>query len=151
MLGILQRDGEVAAFPVTGTAGENLADNVNARVIPGSRVYTDEHKGYRGLNEDYRHETISHGAGEYVRDKIIHTNSIEGFWSLVKRSYIGVYHYWSEKHIHRYIAEISERRNMRELPAFDNSNGSGITKVRMMMAGITGRHLTYKELIHARY
>ena len=148
VLGILQRDGEMVAFPVESTDKRTLSGNLNSRVMPGSKVYTDEHKGYGGLKDGLRHETISHGAGEYVRGDV-HTNTIEGVWSLVRRSHIGVYHYWSRKHLHRYIAEITQRRSIQKLPAFDSSNGSGITMVRMMMAGMVGARLTYKELINA--
>lgn len=148
VLGILQRDGDMVAFPIESTDQDTLSGEINARVVPGSQVFTDEHRGYGALKRSLKHETIRHGAGEYVRGSI-HTNTIEGVWSLVRRAHIGVYHYWSRKHLHRYIAEITQRRSIRKLPAFDDSNGSGITMIRMMMAGMTGCRLTYEELTRA--
>jgi len=71
----------------------------------GGEVVTDEFRAYYGLAaKGYTHKTVRHSAGEYVRD-MAHTNGIESFWSLLKRGYIGVYHYMSEDHLHRYINE----------------------------------------------
>ena len=66
---------------------------------PGSKVFTDDHGGYRGLG-NVEHETIGHSAREYVRDQI-HTNGIESFWSMLKRGYVGTYHHMSVKHSDR--------------------------------------------------
>ncbi len=73
----------------------------------GATVVTDEFKAYRSLpNHGFDHKTVRHSAGEYdsageyVRD-MAHTNGIESFWALLKRGYIGIYHYMSAKHLHR--------------------------------------------------
>lgn len=143
VLGMIERGGDAVAFPIESTDKKTLSGNVNARVSRGAIVHTDEFKGYRGIKA--LHRTIKHSAGEYVRGNV-HTNTIEGLWSLVKRAHLGVYHSWSRQHLHRYINEISKRAGISDLPAFDDSNGSGITMVRSIMAGLTGRRLTYKEL-----
>ena len=137
----------MVAFPIDRTDKETLSGNVNKRVVPGSTVYTDEHHGYKAIDKSLEHESITHSAGEYVRGQV-HTNTIESRWSLLKRAHIGVYHSWSKKHIHRYINEITQRQNINDLPAFDDSNGAGITMIRMFMAGISGRRLTYVALIN---
>ena len=145
VMGIVQRGGDMVAFPVDRTDKATLSSNINKRVVPGSTVYTDEHHGYSGIDKSLEHEPITHSAGEYVRGPV-HTNTIESRWSLLKRAHLGIYHSWSKKHIHRYVNEIAQRQSIKELPALDDSNGAGITMIRMFMAGMTGRRLTYVEL-----
>lgn len=145
VMGLLQRDGHVEAFPVDNVDKDTLSGAVNKRVAAGSKVFTDDSKAYNGLNKSLRHKSVIHSAGEYVRGEV-HTNSIEGVWALIKRSYYGVYHYWSSQHLHRYINEIVQRHNMRTIPAFGDGDGSEITMIRLMMGKLEGRRLTYKEL-----
>ncbi len=146
VLGMRERGGQAIAFPVGNTTQRALSGNVNAKIAAGSKVYTDEHLGYGGVA--HRHQTVTHSAGQYVRGKV-HTNSIESMWALLKRAHYGIYHQWMSKHGHRYVTEIIGRQNMRKIPAFDNSNGSGITLIRFMMAALDGKRLTYGRLIHA--
>ena len=79
-------------------------------VKKGSNVYTDEYLGYRGLSKDFNHGVINHSKGEYVVGNM-HTNTIEGFWSLFKRGVIGIYHHVSPKHLDRYCDEFTYRYN----------------------------------------
>ena len=65
-------------------------------------VYTDDHGSYQGI--PYRHETVKHSVGEYVKNQV-HTNGIESFWALLKRGYYGTYHKMSRKHLSRYVSE----------------------------------------------
>jgi transposase-like protein len=79
-------------------------------------IYTDQHKGYGNLaDHDTRHETVDHKAEEWVRGDV-HTNSIEGVWSLFKRSIIGSYHQVSAKHLDAYLDEFEWRFNNRKNP-----------------------------------
>ena len=107
-------------------------------VTEGSALYTDEWPAYRRLSRHYGHATIAHSAGRYV-DGDVYTNSIESFWAVVKRSYIGVYHWWSVKHLHRYMAEHTARFNM--------GNAAGCLRVDSLLASAAGVRLTYAELI----
>jgi transposase len=78
-----------------------------------SRVSTDEHAGYQWLGHaGYRHETVVHSAGEYVKGDT-HTNTPEGHWSLFKRAVRGTHVHISSKHMWKYVAEFSYRRNFR--------------------------------------
>ena len=95
---------------------------------------------YQGLkNYGYTHKTVNHSVGEYVRDQA-HTNGIESFWALLKRGYYGVYHHMSPKHLNRYVNEFSFRHNTAHVDTIDFI---GMTAER-----ITGKRLTYKELIN---
>lgn len=81
-----------------------------------SAIYTDSHIGYRGIaDHNTRHETVNHKREEWVRGQV-HTNNVEGVWSLLKRSVVGTYHQLSAKHLPAYLDEISFRFNNRENP-----------------------------------
>jgi transposase-like protein len=139
VVGIMERDGNVVAGPVTRTDGATLKGVINSHVFPGSTVYTDNHRGYLGM-QGYTHEVVNHGIGEYVRDQA-HTNGIESFWALLKRGYYGIYHHMSVKHMHRYVNEFSFRHNTAHL---------GTMKyIEMTIDQMDEKRLTYKELIGA--
>ncbi len=145
VLGIRERGGQVVTMPVEKTDEESLAGNVRAVTAEGSLVYTDENTAYTSLAKTHRHDTVSHSSGEYARGDV-HVNGIESIWSLVKRAYVGVYHHWAPKNSHRYVQEIAARQALRKIPAFDFSDGRGLSRVRLLMAGISGKRLTYAEL-----
>lgn len=115
VIGFLQRGGEVktVVMPSAKVNGKSVKPLVYANVKAGSILMTDQQGGYFGLNKTYQHEVLVKDRGEYVRGDF-HTNSIEGFWSHLKRSIIGVYHQVSVKHLSRYCDEISYRYNSRE-------------------------------------
>lgn len=113
---------------------------VKTNAPQGSTVVTDNLPAYRGLSgSGYKHITINHSVGEYIKDQA-HTNGIESFWSLLKRGYIGIYHYMSAKHLHCYVNEFSYRHNTSDYGTMDFI---GATVVLM-----GGKRLTYKELIN---
>ena len=112
ILGLLQRDGLVYAHKVPDVKGTTLQPIINEKVSDGSIILTDEWVGYKNLPDKFTHLTVNHGKGIYV-DGIAHTNSLEGFWSLLKRGLYGIYHCVSEKHIDRYINEFAARYNTR--------------------------------------
>jgi len=147
VLGMRERGGSTVAVTVESNSADDLEDALTPYVVRGSRLYTDEHAGYNRLSSRYRHDKVRHGAGEYVRGDV-HTNTIESAWALMKRSYVGIYHYWSHKHGHRYVAEIAGRLNIAGIPAFnpDEPHGRGLTMIRLMMAGMVGKRLTYAAL-----
>ena len=99
---------------IDDTKASTLQGIVRENVARGSKVYTDEHAGYRGLGGRYTHRAVSHSTGEYVR-KDTHTNSIESVWALVKRQYVGTHHWISPKHLDAYLNEIAFRLNRREM------------------------------------
>jgi transposase-like protein len=148
VLGIVDRNKkEVKTFHVKdskySTLGQKIIDNVEL----GSTLITDDYSAYKTLKNFYEHETVNHSAGEYVKVKRlrngleaakIHTNNIEGYWSLVRRTIYGTHHWVSKKHLQRYLSEISYRFNMRFI---SNSN-----KFTDFVSKVEGR-LKYKDLI----
>lgn len=113
VFGVLERGGKVRASKVKNTGGKVLKSQIRELVRKGSTIMTDEWQAYQGLAEKYIHETINHGGGEYVRGEV-HTNSIEGFWALLKRGIVGQYHKVSARHLNKYINEFCFRYNNRE-------------------------------------
>ena len=91
--------------------------NIMANVEKGATVCTDELWSYNPLtNAGYNHKRVGHGAKEYVRGNV-HTNSIEGFWSQLKRSINGTFHHVSPQHLQKYVNEFVYRYNLRESDA----------------------------------
>lgn len=136
VLGIIERGGQLRAIKVLNTRGYSLRPFIVNNVEFGSTVHTDEWWGYRGLSRIFKHQFINHGAGEYSKDGV-HTNSIEGFWSLLKRGVIGIYHSMSDKHLQKYIDEFVFRYNTRGM--------SENFRFDRMLNNINS-HLTYKQL-----
>ena len=101
---------QVDAEVVERTDGTTLRQFVHDRTEPTTLVFTDEAAAYNRLNR--RHEAVAHGVGEYVRG-MAHTNGMESFWSLLKRGYVGIYHWMSGKHLDRYVTEFEGRHNNR--------------------------------------
>jgi len=112
VFGVIQRDGSVKANKVDNVKKYTLQKEIKKNVKRQSVVMTDEWLSYRGLSADYTHNTVNHGAGTYVIGDI-HTNTIENFWSLFKRGFIGQYHQLSKKYLNRYLDEFCFRHNNR--------------------------------------
>lgn len=115
--GAVQRKGNVVARVIANTDTLTLESFVREAVSTKvSLISTDEHSGYRRLGRDFNHGVVRHSAGEYVAGAV-HTNTIEGFWSLIKRGLIGTYHKVSAKYLPLYVAEFQFRYNNRLNPA----------------------------------
>lgn len=110
---------------------------IRENVKPGSEVMTDQWGAYTGLRRDYTHESVNHAAEEYVRGRV-HTNGIENFWSLVKRTLAGTYVSVEPFHLSRYLDEQAWRFNERKL-----NDGQ---RFRKLASAIVGIRLTWKEL-----
>jgi transposase len=109
VFGGVERGGKVFAHPVKSVKAATLEGAIHERVLPPSTIYTDTLHSYSKLGErGYRHSRINHSAGVYVSGHV-HTNTIEGFWSLVKRGIDGVYHAVSAKHLQGYLNEYAWR------------------------------------------
>lgn len=114
VFGAVERGGRVVAQVVPSRKRNTLMEHVDLRVLPASTVFTDELKSYDSLEaRGYQHHRIHHASGVYVRGNV-HTNTIEGFWSLVKNGLRGVYHSVSEQHLQTYLNEYAWRYNRRD-------------------------------------
>jgi transposase-like protein len=113
VIGAVQRKGNAVARVIDRVDTETLNSFVNESVSHRvSLVSTDEHKGYRYLDKSLPHGMVRHGEGEYVHGNV-HTQTIEGFWSLVKRGIIGTFHKISRKYLPLYVNEFQFRYNNR--------------------------------------
>lgn len=113
VVGLIERNGKVQAYSIPTASKAVLVGIIKDRVAPDAEmVITDQLASYKSLRETHRHAVINH-IREYVKGKI-HTNTIENFWSLLKRGIIGSYHKVSVKHLPRYLAEFSYRFNRRD-------------------------------------
>jgi len=114
IVGVLQRGGSVQAKVADNVKTQTVLPNILANVAQGATVCTDELWSYNPLaRAGYNHQRVGHGAKEYVRGNV-HTNSIEGFWSQLKRSINGTFHHVSRQHLQRYVNEFVYRYNLRE-------------------------------------
>lgn len=142
VLGIVERgtdeqSSRIKTSHVPNVKRRTLAPEVRATVEPGATIYTDALKSYLGLSDAYDHQTIDH-AIEFVNGNI-HTNNIENFWSLLKRTLKGTYVSVDPAHLDRYLDEQAFRFNER-----DDKDGGRFRKV---VSSVAGKRLTYKELI----
>jgi transposase len=114
VLGVVERGGRVRATIVPDTSTATLMPLVKEYVLPTSVVYTDEWRSYLQLGKmGYTHSRVNHGAKVYV-DGDVHTQTIEGFWSLVKNGLRGVYHSVGKQHLQSYLDEYAFRYNHRD-------------------------------------
>jgi transposase-like protein len=116
VIGLKERGGRVRPRVVADVTAASLKGAIRANVDKSSRILTDEWSSYRGIGKEFAggHETVCHSNHEYVRGDV-HTNSIEGFFGMLRRGLDGIYHSVSRKHLHRYLAEFEFRHNHREL------------------------------------
>lgn len=143
ILGLVERGGKVRTFHIAQATKENVAKLVSENVHHESKLMTDESRLYREVGKQFTsHDATAHGEGEYVRyegDTIIHSNTIESYFSVFKRGMRGVYQHCDEKHLHRYLAEFDFRHNTRV--------GLGIgdvSRAAMILSGVVGKRLTYQ-------
>jgi transposase-like protein len=111
VFGVIERKGRVKAFVVPDSSRKTLSGAVRRHVKPGAEVFTDSLLSYKGLHSDYLHEVVNH-AYEYVRGRV-HTNNMEGFWSVFKRTIKGTYIAPRPWHLQRYVEEQVFRFNAR--------------------------------------
>jgi transposase-like protein/ribosomal protein L37AE/L43A len=120
VIGIVQRHGKVVTNVVADTSKYTVIPIINNHVFPKTTIYTDEDNSLNTIKRfGYKHESVNHSAEEWVRGNV-HTNTIEGFWSLVKRGIDGCYHAVSPKYLQSYLNEYQFRYNHRleEQPMF---------------------------------
>ncbi|MCH8944657.1 MAG: IS1595 family transposase [Proteobacteria bacterium] len=137
VMAMVERGGRAKAVVVPDVTAKTLKAAIRESVDPKAWIHTDEHKGYTGLSDEFGdHQTVNHSAGEYVQDGVT-TNTVEGFFSIVKRGLNGIYHSVSKKHLQLYLNEYSFRYSNR---AMDDGE-----RVIAAIRAADGKKLYYKE------
>ena len=140
VLGMRERGGRTKAITIDAESQETIREAVDNSIEPGSTLYTDDHRGYKGVGGVlYGHKTVRHSAKEYVNG-MAHTNGVESVWSTIKRGFNGVYHHWSKKHCQQYINEFTFRLN--------EGNVTRDTQDRLddLFKSMVGKTITYEGL-----
>ena len=135
---MLERKGRVVARKIASTAVEHITPEVTKNVHHEAKVITDEWCGYKQVSRIYDHAFVKHNEGEYVNGKI-YTNTIEGFWGLLKRGIVGIYHSISRKHLQLYVNEFVFRYNTRHISEYE--------RFKLFLQNMNNR-LRYKELVY---
>lgn len=139
VLTLVERGGEARSFHVAGTSAKDVVPILKANIAAETRVVTDEAGQYAHLNKEFAsHEFVTHGSGEYVRGDV-HTNTLEGFYSVFKRGMKGVYQHCAEKHLHRYVSEFDFRYNARSAIGVEDAE-----RAAMVVRGAKGKRLMYR-------
>lgn len=137
---LLERDGNVRSFHVPAVSAKVLRPILVSQVDRGTFLMTDESGPAKSMGREFkRHQSVNHSIGEYVRGDA-HTNTIEGYFSILKRGITGTYHHVSQQHLKRYLGEFDFRYNER--------SGLGVSdaeRTAKMLQGIVGKRLTYRR------
>ena len=140
VLGIRERGGRTFAKVIKNRTIQEIQGEIFQRVEVGSTIYTDDHLAYSGMDGlFFRHDTVNHAAGEYVRGAT-HTNGIESVWAVLKRGLHGVYHKVSKKHLGRYVDEFAWRLNA------GNVKRHSLERLASFVDAVVGKRITYKQL-----
>ncbi|HXQ51881.1 MAG TPA: IS1595 family transposase [Stellaceae bacterium] len=141
VLSLVERGGKVRSRHVGDVSAKTLRDAMVTQIDRASYIMTDEAAAYTKAGEEFAgHGRVNHSAEEYVRAFFWHTNTVEGYFSILKRGVMGTYHHVSEAHLHRYLAEFDFRYNERTALGVSDSE-----RAEKLLAGIVGKRLTYRR------
>jgi transposase-like protein len=143
ILSLVDREsGEVRSVPINSLSRRTIVPILKANIARESRVVTDEGGQYQFLWLDFaEHGQVCHSKGEYVSrdDPEIHTNTVEGYFSIFKRGMKGIYQHCAKKHLHRYLAEFDFRYSNRVAKGINDSG-----RAEKLLKGVVGKRLTYE-------
>jgi transposase-like protein len=140
IVALVERGGDLRSFHVAVADKDTVNKIVTENVAKEARLFTDESRLYGDAATTFAdHQTVKHSVGEYVRGEV-HTNTIEGAFSIFKRGMKGVYQHCKEKHLHRYLAEFDHRYNHRVALGY-----SDIDRTLAAIRGIEGKRLMYRQ------
>lgn len=146
ILALVERDGAVRSFHVDDVTRAEIKPVVQDVVHPATRVFTDGSQVYRFLPAKI-HASVDHSKGQYVRyteDEKIHTNTVEGVFSIFRRGMVGTYQHCGEQHLHRYLNEFDFRYSNRAKLGVDD-----VMRTEIALKGIEGKRLTYRRTVQA--
>jgi transposase-like protein len=140
---LVERDGKAKSVHMPNVRGENLHAVLDAHASPKSHFMTDEEHALKAVGWNFAsHHTVTHSKDEYVRYEdgfVVTTNTVEGFFSILKRGIYGIYQHVSEAHLHRYLTEFDFRYNHREKLGVND-----VARASAALKGAKGRRLTYE-------
>ncbi|GIL01252.1 MAG: DDE transposase [Alphaproteobacteria bacterium] len=140
VLTLVERGGKARSFHVESTTVAQIVPIVNDNIHRESIFMTDEARHYVQIGPEFAaHGTVTHSEKEYVRG-IVHTNTVEGFYSIFKRGMKGIYQHCAEHHLHRYLAEFDFRYSNRVALGVDDK-----ARALYALAGAKGKRLTYRR------
>jgi transposase-like protein len=146
MMGVLslvdRSSGAVRSFTFENTRADEIHPIVRANISREARLMTDEARMYWKIGREFaEHGRTLHGLGEYVSrtDPTVHSNTVEGVFSIFKRGMKGIYQHCSPKHLHRYLAEFDFRYTNRQALGYND-----LTRADAILKGIVGKRLTYQ-------
>jgi len=140
VVSLVERNGEVRSFHVANVTGGNLKAVLAEHVDAAAHVMTDESMIYKGVGKQHaRHSTVNHKEKEHSRREadgtVITTNTVEGYFSILKRGVYGTFHHVSKHHLHRYLSEFDFRYNSRDIKDGERS--------QLAIKSVVGKRLTY--------
>jgi transposase-like protein len=137
---LVERDGSARSHHIANIGGATLRPILVAQVSRKSTLMTDTAGGYMGVGKEFeRHEMVDHGIGEYVRGDA-HSNTVEGYFAILKRGINGTYHHVSEAHLKRYLSEFDFRYTYRMKLGYSDA-----MRADKAMQGIVGKRLMYRR------
>lgn len=140
VVALVERKGRALAFPVERVDGRTLQEAIRSRVHLNAHMMSDELHSYDGLSMGFAaHDTIKHSDGVYAKGNV-HTNTVEGFFALLKRGVVGSFHHVSKGHLHRYCDEFAFRWDYRAKRGY--TDGERAAKI---ILGAEGKRLTFKK------
>jgi transposase-like protein len=149
VLSLVERGGKIRSFKLGSASRDDIGPLVHKNVHTRSTLHTDGSNIYKGLAATGAHEAVDHNKS-YVRDAAdgskVHTNTLEGFFSVFKRGMVGTYQHCGEQHLQRYLAEFDFRQNYRAKMGFDDN-----MRAVKALEGIKGKRLTYRRTNEARH
>ncbi|HZS83835.1 MAG TPA: IS1595 family transposase [Stellaceae bacterium] len=141
VLSLVERGGKVRSRHVADVSGKTLRDAMVTQIDRASYIMTDEAPAYTTIGREFGgHGSVNHSAEEYVRAYFWHTNTVEGYFSILKRGIVGTYHHVSKEHLHRYLAEFDFGYNERQALGVDDA-----ARMAKSVPGILGKRLTYRR------
>jgi transposase-like protein len=148
VVSLVQRGGAVRSFHLANVDANNIGPIMMATLRPDTHLMTDGAGHYRALGKKFeRHEAVAHSQGEYARASevhgvVAHTNSVEGFFGIMKRGISGVYQHVSTEHLQRYVTEFDFRYTNRVATGVNDGE-----RARRLLKGVSGKRLTYQTTI----
>ncbi|KAA0577551.1 IS1595 family transposase [Azospirillum sp. Sh1] len=138
VVSLVERGGKVRSFHVRSATKASIMAVLSSNVDPRSQLNTDESRLYTDAGKAFNiHETVNHSAKEYARGRV-HTNTIEGYFSIFKRGMKGIYQHCAEKHLHRYLTEFDFRYSNRQIGDTERTVEA--------LKGAEGKRLTYRRI-----